>query len=212
MCRWTRGGRVSRRHGQAAQSGCKILADWILWMRPIWLRSGRSGWSIWRRTGCSGQSIWRRTGWGGRSIGPRLLSGGPLRSLLCRKLSFVHFAFGALRLGVRLRPQTFLFHGLLNPLPGPFARLRPRRRKVAVLSAVQIRPREKRRHVFRGPVLVELPFALRHNLFQQLPPSHAFLFLENPNAAAAIPNPGKAHPRWQLCLQVIVVSPSLDEQ
>jgi hypothetical protein len=67
-------------------------------------------------------------------------------------------------LSILARFQSFLFHGLLNSLPRLFARLRPRRREVAVLGSVQIRPRIEGCHIFRRLIWVGKRVALSHCL------------------------------------------------
>jgi hypothetical protein len=60
----------------------------------------------------------------------------------------------ALRVDFLLRAETFVFNGLFHALPGFFAHLGARRGEVAVLAAVQIRPRIEGRNIFRRLVRV----------------------------------------------------------
>ena len=89
-------------------------------------------------------------------------------------------------------PQLLLFHGFFNALPGLLARLRTRRRKVAVFGAVQVRPGVERRHVFRRLIWVGKRVALSHFLplhVTRLPISP----MATPNAALAIWKTGNTH-------------------
>jgi hypothetical protein len=91
-----------------------------------------------------------------------------LRASLWRGFLFARVAVATLWLKALLRPLMFLFHGLLNALSGLLASLRARSGKVAVLCAMQVRPRVERSHIFRRLIWVGLPFLFRHNLSQGL--------------------------------------------
>ncbi len=68
-----------------------------------------------------------------------------------------------------LRPRLLFVYRLLHAQPRLLPRLRPRRRKIAILGAVQIGPGIERRHIFRRLILVVQRSTFSHPTPQDLP-------------------------------------------
>jgi len=81
---------------------------------------------------------------------------------------------GALRFSFLAHLEALFLDDLLDTLTRVFARLCPRRREVAVLGAVQIRPGIQRCNVLGRIVRIGLRFGLRHRMPVQLPLLHDF--------------------------------------